>query len=315
MVRSPQPRRPRVTPLRGTHHASEPAHGYVSLAQTEAGMNVAERRRLRRLRKIAESSTAPAAVPRNLPRRVYVSTRWFSAAIMGLMLLMLVLFMNSGVFFIREIYVGGTRYLTPPEIFQRSGLANMHIFWVDPAVIETQLEADPAIANAKVEIGWPPNMVQITVMERQPALIWVQSGQQVWVDLTGRVMQLRQDVPNLVKVIVEKPTKTIHLSNCPLQGLDEVLGPGSCIDASTVAGVLQFKALYPNAQEIVYDPVKGLGYHDGRGWVLWFGDGVDIDTKMRVYDQIVENTFVKNGIQLIEVNVADPDLAYYVPVP
>jgi hypothetical protein len=187
----------------------------------------------------------------------------------------------------------------------------MHIFWVDPVAVEEKLEADPSVANANVEVGWPPYMVQITITEREPALIWEQSGQRVWVDVRGRVMALRQDVPDLVRVIVEKPSKYIHLGKCALMGMDEVLGPGSCIDADIVAGVIQFKALYPNVQDMVYDPAKGLGYHDGRGWLLWFGNGTDIVTKMAVYDKMVENVYTKQGKHPIEFDVSDPDAPYY----
>jgi hypothetical protein len=61
---------------------------------------------------------------------------------------------------------------------------------------------------------------------------------------------------------------------------------------------------------MVYDPAKGLGFHDGRGWVLWFGNGVDIVTKMAVYNTIVANA-LSAGKQLIEVDVSNPDSPYY----
>ncbi len=277
---------------------------------------MAERRRLRRLRRATDSnSLPPALVPRGLPFRIYVSTRWFSALIVVTLLVVLHLFLTRDVFFIRVIYVGGTRYLSSGEIFQRSGLANLHVFWVDPAQVEVTLELDPAVANAVVEVGWPPNMVNITISEREPALIWEQSGQRVWVDVRGRVMQLRQDLPNLVRVIVEKPSADLNRGPCPLQGMDEVLGPGSCIDPATVAGVLQFKALYPTVNELVYDPAKGLGYQDGRGWRLWFGDGSYIATKMAVYEKIVRQVYIEQGKQFVEVNVAYPDAPYYSLVP
>lgn len=282
----------------------------------EASLDVSERRRLRKLRRASDSHSLPPTVePRDLPFRIYVSIRWFSAAIIVVLLITLVLFLNNGAFFIKEIYVGGTRYLTPPEIFQRSELANMHIFWVEPSVIETRLESDPAVANATVEIGWPPNMVQITITEREPAMVWVQAGQRVWVDVNGRVMYLRKDLPDLVTVMVEQTSQNFRLGECPLQGTNELLGPDSCIDQETVTGVLQFKQLYSNVREMVYDPIKGLGYHDERGWVLWFGDGRDMVTKIALYNKIVETTYVQEGIQLIEVNVSNPDEgAYYIPV-
>ncbi len=310
----PPERRPaHVKPTRNAQPVPENPDGEDQghLSRTQVAMSVAERRRVRRLKRATDGNILPpAAVPRDMPVRIYISMRWFSGLICVMLLAVLYLLLTRDTFFIHQIGVGGTHYLTPPEIFERSGLANMHIFWVDPAEVAAKLQADPAIANASVEVGWPPQMVQITITEREPALIWEQAGQRVWVDVRGRVMAMRQDVSSLVRVVVEKPSKDTHLSKCPLMGMDEVLGPASCIDPDIVAGVLQFKALYPNVVDMVYDPAKGLGYHEGGGWLLWFGNGSDIEVKMALYNKIVESVLAQ-GQQPIEINVADPDAPYY----
>src|SRR5450432_282253 len=316
MSSRPPDRRSHVTQGRGAKFEQpltprSRSTGHVALSRSDAALSLAERRRLRRLKHaVDENGLPPVTIARGLPFRIYISMRWFSGLLVIALTVVLFLAFTRDEFFIHEIYVGGTKYLTPPEIFERSGLASMHIFWVDPAQIVAQLEQDPSIANASVEVGWPPNLVQITITEREPALVWEQSGVGVWVDVRGRVMALRRDIPGLVKVIVQKPSKDVHLGPCPLQGMDEVLGPSSCVDADIVAGALQFKALYPDVTEIVYDPVKELGFRDGRGWVLWFGDGTDIVTKMAVYNKIVQ-TIQTQGIQPIEIDVGDPDAPYY----
>ncbi len=276
------------------------------------------RRRPRRLRGALLRAAVPAAVPRTASGRIYVSTRLLSAFIVLVLLVVLYLFLSHEAFFVETIYVGGTRYLSGGEIFTRTGLIDpenptrrTHLFWIDPTAIETRLEADPSIADATVELGWPPMMVQVSVTEREPALIWEQASLRVWVDGRGQVMQLRQDLPNLPRVVVEKPSRTLNIGDCPLQGTEELLGPGSCIDLATVIGVQQFKALYPNVDELVYDSVKGLGYRDGRGWMLWFGDGKDMLTKIAVYNEIVRQVYERRGRRFIEVNVTDPDAPYY----
>jgi hypothetical protein len=228
----------------------------------------------------------------------------------------LYLFLSQNSFYIHSIYVGYTdpqHFLSVDYVYSLTRLADMHIFWADAASVKHNLEADPQVALADVQIDWPSKVV-VTITERQPALIWEQSGQRVWLDVRGRVMPLRQDMPALVRVIVEKPSQTIHLGQCQHQGMDTVLGRGDCIDQSTVNGVLQFKAMYPNVSEVVYDPVKGLGFHEGGGWTLWFGDGVDIPTKMAEYNAIVSNLAARN-IQPIEINVANPDAPYYNAAP
>lgn len=318
VLRSPR-RKLRAKPTREAPPLPpDPAHDQASPLLNEdpfprrkaTTLSLGERRRQRRARKMVEmAESLPAAVPRDVVRQVYISWRWFSAIIVLALGIILYILISQDAFYIHSIYVGyggTTHFLTPPEIFERSGLANVHLFWVDAAEVEKRLEQDPQVASADVTVGWPPNLVQITVNERQPALVWEQSGQRVWVDVRGRVMALRQDLPTLVRVIVQKPSKDVHLGKCTLQGTDSVLGAGSCIDQETVNGVLQFKALYPNVETVVYDPVKGLGYQDGRNWVLWFGNGVDIPTKMVVYNALIED-FQARGLQPVEVNVANPD--------
>lgn len=290
--------------------------GHVSVARDEQSAGLSERRRLRRLKKAQSTHSLPPVVtPRTAPLQIYISTRWMSAFLVVLLLAVLALFLSRDVFYVNVIYVGGTRYLSPAEIFARTKIDRKHIFAVNPAAVEEELEADPAIADAEVQIGWPPSLVQITITEREPALVWEQAGKRVWVDIGGHVMEQREDLSSLVRVVVEKPSEFVARGGCPQMGMDLILSPGSCIAPPIVAGALQFKALYPNVAELVYDPAKGLGYHHGGGWVLWFGDGSDITVKMAINDKIVKTVFEEQRKQLVEVNVVDPDAPYYTLAP
>ena len=76
----------------------------------------------------AERPTAAQVVS----RRTFVSWRVFSALIVASLLLVLAMFFSTDAFFVRSIAVGGLRYLTDSEIFALSGIADLHIFWVDP---------------------------------------------------------------------------------------------------------------------------------------------------------------------------------------
>jgi hypothetical protein len=308
----PSRRKSQATPIRDRSDTPE----WSPSERPSTSINLSERRRERRAKKLAEAVAAmPAAVPRDAPRGIYVSWRWVSGIIVVALLALLGFLMFSDIFRIHGVYVGyttPTHYLNSSDIFGRSGLANLHIFDIDPAKVEQALEVDPEIASAQVSVAWP-NVVQIAITERQPALVWEQSGQRVWVDVSGRVMALRQDLPDLVRVVVEKPSKDVHLSNCDRQGMDTILGVGSCIDRDTVNGVLQFKAMYPNVTEVIYDTIKGLGYREGAGYLLWFGNGIDIPTKMAVFNAIIADLQARD-IQPVEINVANPDAPYYTTV-
>src|SRR5262245_46399230 len=188
--------------------------------------------------------------------RVFVSWRIFSGLIAMGMLIVLFLFFEADVFYVHSVAVGGLHYMTKEEVFALTGIANMHIFWVDPAAVRTSLLRSPTIADATVHVGWPPNMVQIVIQEREPALVWVQGGVAVWIDLQGRVMRQREDRPDLLRITAQ-------------DNLDGPLGPNVQLDTSIVSGALQLHTLLPTIPMLRYDPEKGLGYNDQRGWDAW----------------------------------------------
>jgi cell division septal protein FtsQ len=215
--------------------------------------------------------------------------------VIGLMVV-LFLFFSASLFYVHSVSVGGLRYMTKEEVFALSGIANMHIFWVDPQEVRKNILRSPTIADANVQVGWPPNMVQIIIQEREPALIWQQSGVSVWLDIRGRVMNMREDRPDLMRVISSVD--------------DGPLGPNTQVDVGVVTGALQLKALRPNITELKYDPDKGLGYADGRGWQVWFGTGADMPDKVNIYEALVQN-LQSRGIHPTEFNMVNPDAPVY----
>ncbi len=99
-------------------------------------------------------------MPRAAQAHIYLSTRWLSAFLVAILLIVLYLFLTHEAFLVQTIYVGGTRYLSGGEIFTRTGLIDpenptrlTHLFWVNPAAIERRLEADPSIADATSRAG------------------------------------------------------------------------------------------------------------------------------------------------------------------
>ena len=175
--------------------------------------------------------------------------------------------------YVNAVAIGGERYLTREEIFRYSEIAQKHIFWSDEAEVERRLEEVPNLADAQVVVGWPPNMVQIMVTEREPVLIWEQ-GVRVWVDVNGIVMKQREDRDDLLRIVAEESADPI--------------GVGTRIPQTIVDGALLLRRRHPNINVLLYDPIKGLGYRHGGGWTIWFGDGTEIDTKLLVYMEIEE---------------------------
>lgn len=206
----------------------------------------------------------------------------------------LYLFLSIDTFYVSSVAIGGEKYVTREEIFRYSDVARRHVFWIDPAEVEARLEEVPNIADATVLVGWPPNAVQIIVVEREPALIWEQEIR-VWVDVNGIVMMQREDIEGLLRIVVPNATEPISV--------------GQHIPKTVVEGALALRYRYPNIDVLLYDSMKGLGYHDGRGWTVWFGSGEDMDTKLRVYNALVAE--IVSQVQPGEIVIADPDRPYY----
>lgn len=223
-----------------------------------------------------------------------LSWRTVSLVIVIGLSIVLYLFLTSDAFFVRSVAIGGEKYLSREEIFRFSDVAQRHIFWIDPVEVERRLEQVPNIADATVYVGWPPDMVQILVIEREPALIWEQSVR-VWVDVNGIVMKQREDRPDLLRIVVPNAT--------------EPLDVGARIPQTIVDGALYLKRRYSNIDVLLYDPLKGLGYRDGRGWTVWFGDGAEMDVKLLNYNAIVEAIVAQ--VQPGEIIMTDPDRPYY----
>lgn len=239
----------------------------------------------------AERPIAPQVVT----RRSFVSGRIFSGLIVATLVLVLAMFFSTDAFYVHSVAVGGLRYLTDSEIFALSGIANTHIFWVDPQEVRARLLQSPTIANATVNVGWGMPMVQIIVEEREPALVYEQAGIAMWVDVQGRIMRQREDRADLLRVT----------NDDALAGV-----PEGRISTEIVTGALQLHDLLPSVPSLRYNVEYGLGFNDTRGWEVWFGTGTNMPEKILIYNAIVDDlqrdNFVPNAVYVL-----DPDHPYY----
>jgi cell division septal protein FtsQ len=221
--------------------------------------------------------------------------RILSGLIVVSLLAVLALFFTSDAFYVRSIAVGGLHYMTSNEIFTLTNVTGIHIFWVDPEQVRQDVLRSPTIAETQVRIGWPPNMVQIIVTEREPALVWEQNGTATWIDLQGRVMRQREDRNDLLRISVD------NLMTGPV---------GSTIDPDVVTGAVQLQSLLSGIRLLRYHPDKGLGYNDQRGWQAWMGTGSNMPEKVAIYNAVVLN-LQSRGVVPTEINVANPDSPFY----
>jgi cell division septal protein FtsQ len=219
----------------------------------------------------------------------------------GLMVLalsgILALFFYSDVFYVHSIAVGGIRYMTKEEVFTYADIANVHIFWVQPDSIRANLLAFPTVADAQIRVSWPPNMVNIFIEEREPALVWEQNGAAIWVDIQGNLMRQYEDRPGLLKIVADDPRTEGPLTGQPL-------------DEAVIFGALQLQELHPEIGIWRYDIARGLGFRNANGWDIWLGVGTGMTEKMQIYEALAAD-IIARGIQPGEVNIVNPDAPVY----
>lgn len=227
-------------------------------------------------------------------------TRW--RAISALIVLtfggLLILIFTTDLFYVRSVKVRGLEYLTTEEVFAFADVANFHLFWVDPDTVRDNILRSASIADATVELGWPPDMISIQIEERQPAIIWSETGVDMWVDLQGRMMAARTDLPDLMRVEVS------------VGAFDEPLTDGRQLDEDIVFGALQIQELMPELTSLTYDPVNGLGWTNDDGWQIWMGSGTGMLEKIKILQTLSQN-LLSRGIQPGEINISNPDAPFY----
>ena len=240
---------------------------------------------------------------RQLPNEVgegYLQWRAASAVLFLLLGALLAMFFVSDVFFVRSIVVRGNDLMPREEIFAYSDIANFHMFWLDPAQIRENILRSPSIADAVVQLGWPPDLITILVEERQPAMIWSDAGIESWIDLQGRTMPARAEMPHVPRINLVK---------------DDYTGPmpsAEDFNADMALGALLLIERLPEGASLDFHPVHGLGWTNEQGWQVWMGRGSASETseKLKMYEVLVAD-LNNRAVDIAELNIANADAPFY----
>lgn len=246
----------------------------------------------------------PGSVPKRTTRSIHrgAFSRWRVAS--GVMFVLfgaiMLLFFTSDVFYVRSIRVRGNDHITREEVFAFSDIADYHMFWLDPEQIRENVLRSSSIADMAVELGWPPNLITFIVQERQPAIVWSDAGAETWIDIQGRVMQARAEMPNLLHVNLIS---------------DDYDGPKPSAEDFTgemVLGALRLKEILPEGEQLGFHPIHGLGWTNELGWQVWMGSdaAAAMSEKVKMYHELVEN-IISRAIPIAELNIANRDAPFY----
>lgn len=200
--------------------------------------------------------------------------------------------------------LGNNRY-TREEINSVLGVIGKSVFTIQPEQVRTRLLTNyPELLSAEVKV-YLPNHVYVTVLERQPVILWQQSGGYTWIDATGVAFRPKGNVDGLI------PVNGLDVPPAGLVSTTDPLSPQPYLRQELVDAIIALSPLVPANTTMTYSAADGLGWIDPRGWRVAFGTSAhDMPLKMRVYLALVDTLTVSNKTPEF-ISVVHPDGPFY----
>lgn len=195
----------------------------------------------------------------------------------------------------------------------------------------------PELTNLHVSVSLPA-VLTISASERAPILAWTYGEKTVWIDAEGVIMPVRGEAQDLLTVQSEvKPPEILFVAPAvtdeenpdeaaadkdaeatPVPAPTEAPGEKAAaptgpkkIDPALLEAVIRLSSVVPADSTLVFSPVNGLGWHDNRGWDVFFGINLEnIQAKLNAYQGIVDQ-LTRDGITPRLVSVEYLYAPYY----
>ncbi|MBM3152783.1 MAG: FtsQ-type POTRA domain-containing protein [Chloroflexi bacterium] len=212
---------------------------------------------------------------------------------------------NSATFTIAGAELNGALRIGTAEIDTALGVVGSPIFAAIPAEIEQALLEDyPELASVEVRVAFP-NRIIVSVVERTPLIAWSMDAETLWIDSYGISFKERGQTEGLVVVSAGGTPPQAPVDLAGADAVPPFMAP------AMVQTVLSLSGHVPPGTVMVYDPVYGLGWQDGRGWLVFFGENTeDINMKLLVYEAIV-GQLIREGLQPALISVEYLEAPYY----
>jgi hypothetical protein len=197
-------------------------------------------------------------------------------------------------FYVYDADVVGAVRVAPEQVFWASDLPGLHVLWVNADKIEAQiLAALPSLESAEVACQLPSSCT-IAVAERQPRMMWNDSGQLWGVDASGVIFPAEEAFTEAWVVRGPLPKNEDDLLAEPVRiALAELWTSGVEI-----------------APELAYVPSRGFVIVDSRGWRVIVGQGAGMKERLDVLETIAADLEAR-GISPNFVDVRFPEAPYY----
>lgn len=212
---------------------------------------------------------------------------------------------TSPVFYAAVPQVSGNVRLGAEQISSVLAVEGQPEFALVPSDLETRLRRNyPEVLSAQVILGLP-NTVTVNVVERQPLISWQQPEGSTWIDESGVAFRPTGPADNLISVKASAGPPPGQAST------EDPIAPIPYISADLLNAIKTLAPSVPPGSTLVYDPQRGLGWSDSRGWQVYFGgDARDMPLKLQVYQALLK-TLAGKGITPSLVSVQYANAPYY----
>ena len=233
--------------------------------------------------------------------------------------------LNSEQFQVEKPAIEGASRVSVNDIEAVLKFNGRSVFTIDPFAARVELEKSfPELQQVSVLVGFP-NQVYVNFTERTPVLAWKIKDQTYWIDAEGKIFNARGKAPaNLLTVTSAdnppQPEKALTPGTTPeasseaaalKDNAQEIDPQPALMDLKIMTSALLLKGHMPKDTNLVYSEKEGLGWHDSRGWDVYFGKTLDdLEMKISMYQAIIDQ-LAQKGINPSYVNLEFLNAPYY----
>jgi cell division septal protein FtsQ len=209
-------------------------------------------------------------------------------------------------FYIGQVKVKGTSNTALVHTIQHIGMLGQNIFLIDIAGFTGRVDALPLVSSASIEKDWP-NALTVSVVERQPVLLWQTPRATYSVDSHGVVIGLASETAGAdhLMTVVDMRSKEVI----------QRVQPGTQLNAADIAFAQQVFAQLPGVAGISNFSLRYAATSAGgsfvvqssQGWTAYLGSAADTNP---LDNRLVELRQILSTAQQQQLTLATIDLRY-----
>ncbi len=214
-------------------------------------------------------------------------------------------------FHVGQVAVAGTGNPALVRTIQRMGMQGQNIFLIDITDFTSRVDALPLVASASIQkAGF--NALTVSVVERQPVLLWQTSQATYSVDSHGMVIGLASETTGARRLMTVVDARS--------KGVTQRVRAGTQLKAADIAFAQQVFAQLPRVTNISvftlrYDattgsPSSGSGsfiVQSPQGWIAYLGSADDTNP---LDNRLVELQQILSRAKQQQLTLASVDLRY-----